>query len=150
MSTHVRGFAEGIAGQAIAIVAGLAVALAVGTVLPDFEPATLVLAVVIAPWLLGASVPVHRHGLVAAAGVATGWLLVFAALLLVAVTTNDPFLAEEGLGYLFIGWLLVLLLEAIAVGAALSLRRIDSPPPPIRIADIRELDAKFKPPDFGE
>ena len=148
MSRRVRGFAEGLAGQAFALVAGLAVAFALGNFVADYG--AILLPVVLAPWLLGAGVPVHRHGLVAAAGVATGWLVVFTAVLLVALTTNDAVLAE-GLGYALISWMLVLLVEAIAVAGTMRDRHGDtSPPPSIRVADIRELDAKFKPPDSRE
>ena len=134
-----------MAGLAIAAVLG-----ALGGAYSDPGPASaLVFIVLIAPFVIGCSVPVNRHGRVAAAGVATGWLVVCAAVLLVGLTTTDDALAE-GLGYAFLGWLLVLLIEAIAVGTALRLRRIASPPPPIRVPDIRELDAKFRSPDSRE
>ena len=95
-------------------------------------------------------VPVHRHGWYGVAGVAAGWLGVFGAVLLVALTTNDAVLAE-GLGYALISWMLVLLVEGIAVAATVRDRHGDaSPAPSIRVADIRELDAKFKPPDSRE
>ena len=124
---HVWGFAEGVAGQAFAVVAGLAVAVAVGNTLPDFEPAILAFGVLAAPWLIGSGVPVYRHAEVGAAGVATGWLAVFAAVLLVVETTDDAGQAET-LGYLLAGWFLVLVLEAIAAGIAMSIRRKASPP----------------------
>ena len=136
----VWGFAEGVAGQAVALVAGLAVAVAIGNALPDFEPAVLAFGVLAAPWFIGSGVPVYRHGEVGAAGVATGWLAVFAAVLLVLETTDDAGLAET-LGYLLVGWLIVLVLEAIAAGIAMSVRRKASPPPD----DIQFVANKYRP-----
>ena len=140
VNRHVWGFAEGVAGQAFALVAGLAVAVAVGNALPDFEPAILAFGVLAAPWFIGSGVPVYRHGEVGAAGVATGWLAVFAAVLLVVETTDDAGLAET-LGYLLAGWLLVLVLEAIAAGIAMSIRRKASPP----LDDIQFVANKYRP-----
>ena len=114
MGRRVRGFAEGLAGQAVALVAAFAVDFAVGGDVPML-PTWLGL------FVIGCAVPVYRHGRWGVAGVAAGWFGVTAALLIV----DDP--TDVGLyhtlGYFFIVWLFVILpVEALAVGAALIAR----------------------------
>ena len=149
---HALGFLEGVAGQAIGLVACAGLALALSDSGAANDPAIiLAFAVLATPLVIGAAVPVYRHGWVAVAGVAAGWLVVFGAVLRVVVTTNDEALAEN-LAYVIIaGVILVLPVEAAAVWVAMSTRHQHAAPPtPTPIPDIRELDAKFRPPDRGE
>ena len=113
---RVWGFAEGVACQVIAIVAGYALAVAISDVTPGPWP-TWATIVALTPWVIGCAVPVYRHGRWGVAGVVAGWFGVTRAIGIVAGDNPDMY---QALGYFSIVWFLVILpVEALAVGAAL-------------------------------